>query len=110
MKRKLILKFDIKDSTLRCDMYQAESVRIEGRAKAKIGNVINKGTAHHIIVEILSQFDKEFHIKFNENYNKNIKSWVKENIFKVYIRDDVFPNIREAIYKTLSNNVIIIKD
>lgn len=112
MKRKLILKFDVKDSKLRCDMYQAESIRVQGRAESAFKEIRNSGTVHHILNDLLSQFDEQFAINFNDKYNylKHIKAWVKDKIFKIYIRENVPSDLRAGILKLFDDKIIVIND
>lgn len=112
MKRKLILKFDVKDNHLRCDMYQAESIRVQGRATSSFKEIRNSGTVHHIVNNLLSQFDEQFSIDFKDkdNYLKHIKAWVKDKIFKIYIRENVPSDLKAGILKLFNDKILIVND
>jgi len=77
MKRKFILKFDIKNGNIRCDMYQAESIRIQGRAETILLDDITKGAVHHSLNYLLMKLDDEFDIGFKKNSINNIKTWIR---------------------------------
>lgn len=110
MKRKLILKFDTKDSMLRVDMYKAESIRIEGRCTAPYRDGMSSGAIHHMLNDLIMGIDDEFKIGFKRNNLKSIKAWIIANIFKIYIRKDVLDEIDAGILKLISDKTIIIRD
>lgn len=110
MNRKLILKFDVKDDFIRCDMYKAESIRIEGRCKVHYKDDMTSGAVHHTLNNLIMDLDNEFKIGFKANNLKSIKAWIKANIFKIYIKKDMHDEFDTGILKLVSDNCIIIRD
>jgi len=110
MRQKLILKFDVKESNLRLDLYKVESIRVSGRCKVVFKEDASKGSLYHIINDLIMQMDSEFEVGFKKNNLKSIKAWIVSNIFKIYIRKDVPSDISEAIIKLISDKCIIIRD
>lgn len=113
MQKKFILKFDIKEEHLRCHFYKASSIRLQGECKVKIPDhegKLNKGYCRVIVDELFIQLNDEFKIGFEKNTITNIRNWVKQNIFKIYIRENVPALIEEALVKAVADGTIIIKD
>ena len=112
MQRKFILKFDIKEDYLRCHFYRAESIRLQGECKVKIpeNNKLNKGYCKVLIDELYLQLNDEFKIGFEKNTISNIRNWVKQNIFKIYVRDNVPSLIKDALFKSVQDGTIVIDD
>lgn len=111
MRRKLILKFDVKAGSLRVHVYKAESIRVQGECLVDMFDVtLSKGYAKVVLDKLLLKLNDEFDIGFKVNNIGNIRNWVKQNIFKIYIRENIPSLIEEAIIKTISDGTIIIKD
>lgn len=113
MQRKFILKFDTKEGHLRCHFYRAESVRLQGECKVKIPDhegKLNKGYCKVLIDELYMQLNDEFKIGFEKNSISNIRNWVKQNIFKIYVRDNVPKLIKDAIFKSVADGTIVVDD
>jgi len=110
MNRKLILKFDVKEGFIRCYMYKAESIRIEGQCKVKYKENSSKGAVHHKLNDLIMQLNTEFEIGFKSNNLKAIKAWIKANIFKIYIEKNMPDEFDEGILKLISDDCLIIRD
>ena len=111
MNKKLIMKFDIKDEMLRLDMYQVESIRVKGRCKARIkSGDMSSGYIHHILNELLLQINKEFDVGFKKNSINTIRTWIKANIFKIYLREDIPIDIKTMIIGLVKDGTIIVQD
>ena len=110
MQRRKILKFDIKNNQLRVDMYKAESIRIEGRCIIDLPPKLTKANTRVYLDNLLLKLDSEFSIGFKKNGKKEIDAWIINNVFKIYIREDIDELIYNAILKKVKDGTIIIKD
>jgi hypothetical protein len=112
MQRKFILKFDVKEGNLRCHFYKAESIRLNGECKVEIpeDNKLSKGYCKVLLDNLFIQLNDEFHIGFEKNSIANIRNWIKQNIFKIYIRENVPSLLENAIFKSVQDGTIVIKD
>ena len=105
-----ILKFDIKDSNLRCDMYHKEGARIKGRCSIQI-DLKNTKPAYirNILDKCVLQLPNEFGINFKKPDINTVRTWIIANINQINIRDNIPHEIEMAIRK-LSNRVSFVND
>ena len=110
MQRKFIAKFDYKHGKLRMDFYKAESLRIAGRCESEFNMNSKVSVIRNTIDKILLQADSQFEIGFKKNKIANIRTWMKVNIFKIYIKSDIDDDVAFEILKIVNEKCIIIRD
>ncbi len=112
----LILKFDIKSGaenemdTLRCDMYKSINVRVTGRCKENYSEGLSKANVKFLLDDLFLQLNEQFDIGFKSNSVKAINAWVKKNIRRVHVRENVPKIISDAIFKRAGDGTVFVKD
>lgn len=105
--RKYIIKFDLKNNQIRMDLYLLEGIRVEGRCKQDYIENPSEAQTYNVLKNLYLQFESEFKIGFKRPCYNSYILWLKNNVYRVQIRNGINNKYFKALDRLLPNAIVV---